>query len=82
MDKAMTLKWYKKLMENGVDKVCHNASYDIGWTKSLGIKPTGKIYDTMIAGALINEDRFSYSLNALSFDYLGEVKSEAQLREK
>ena len=36
----------------------------------------------MIAGALINEDRFSYSLNALSFDYLGEIKSEAQLKEK
>jgi len=82
MDKNMTLKWYKELMENGVDKVCHNASYDIGWTRSLGIKPVGKVYDTMIAGALINEDRFSYSLNALSFDYLGEVKSEAQLKEK
>jgi DNA polymerase I-like protein with 3'-5' exonuclease and polymerase domains len=82
MDKNITLKWFKQLMENGVDKVCHNASYDIGWARSLGIKPTGKIYDTMIAGALINEDRFSYSLNALSFDYLGEVKSEAQLKEK
>jgi len=82
MDKNITLKWFKQLMENGVNKVCHNASYDIGWTRSLGIKPTGKIFDTMIAGALINEDRFSYSLNALSFDYLGEVKSEAQLKEK
>lgn len=82
MDKNITLKWFKQLMENGVDKVCHNASYDIGWARSLGIKPAGKIYDTMIAGALINEDRFSYSLNALSFDYLGEVKSEAQLKEK
>ena len=82
MDKEITLKWFKQLMENNVDKVCHNASYDIGWARSLGIKPNGKIYDTMIAGALINEDRFSYSLNALSFDYLGEVKSEAQLKEK
>ena len=82
MDKNITLKWFKQLMENGVDKVCHNASYDIGWTRSLGIRPTGTIYDTMVAGALINEDRFSYSLNALSFDYLGEVKSEAQLKEK
>ena len=82
MDKNMTLKWYKQLMENNVDKVCHNASYDIGWTRSLGIKTNGKIYDTMIAGALINEDRFSYSLNALAFDYLGEIKSEAQLKEK
>jgi len=82
MDKNITMKWYKQLMESEVDKVCHNASYDIGWTRSQGIKPKGRMLDTMIAGALINEDRFSYSLNALSFDYLGEIKSEAQLKEK
>jgi DNA polymerase I len=82
MDKNITMRWFKSLMENTVDKVCHNASYDIGWTRSQGIKPNGKILDTMIAGALINEDRFSYSLNSLAFDYLGEIKSEAQLKEK
>jgi DNA polymerase I-like protein with 3'-5' exonuclease and polymerase domains len=82
MDPDMTMRWFKELMESTVDKVCHNASYDIGWTRSQGIKPNGKIIDTMIAGALINEDRFSYSLNSLAFDYLGEVKAESQLKEK
>ena len=35
----------------------------------------------MIAAALIDENRFSYSLNALSVDYLGEIKAETELRE-
>ena len=43
MDKNITMKWYKQLMESEVDKVCHNASYDIGWTRSQGIKPKGRM---------------------------------------
>jgi len=35
----------------------------------------------MIAAALIDENRFSYSLNALSIDYLGEIKAETDLKE-
>jgi hypothetical protein len=34
----------------------------------------------MIAAALVDENRFSYSLNALGFDLLGEIKSEEALR--
>jgi hypothetical protein len=34
----------------------------------------------MIAAALIDENRWSYSLNALSVDYLGEVKAENDLK--
>jgi DNA polymerase I-like protein with 3'-5' exonuclease and polymerase domains len=35
----------------------------------------------MIAAPLIDENRFSYSLNALGFDYLKEIKSEQALKE-
>jgi DNA polymerase I len=42
----------------------------------------GKIIDTMVAAAVVNENRFSYSLNSLGFDLLGEIKSEAFLNEK
>ena len=62
-------------------KIFHNAQYDVGWLQASGIKVNGKIVDTMIAAALINENRWSYSLNALSVDYLGEVKAEADLKE-
>ena len=82
LDRAMTMKWYANLMASNADKICHNASYDIGWTQAAGIKVNGKIIDTMIAGAVIDENRRGYSLNALSKDYLGEIKSEVKLREK
>jgi DNA polymerase I-like protein with 3'-5' exonuclease and polymerase domains len=35
----------------------------------------------MVAAACIDENRFSYALNALGFDYLKEVKSEQGLKE-
>ena len=35
----------------------------------------------MIVGALLDENRFSYALNALGRDYLGERKNEAELNE-
>ena len=59
----------------------HNAQYDIGWLSVLGIEVKGRIHDTMVAMALIDENRFSYTLNSISFDYLGEFKSEAKLKE-
>jgi hypothetical protein len=35
----------------------------------------------MIAASLVDENRFQYSLNMLSWDYLGYGKSEAALNE-
>ena len=82
LDPAMTMKWFQKIMSSDADKICHNASYDIGWCRASGIKTNGKIIDTMLAGAIIDENRRGYSLNALSAEYLGEIKSEVKLREK
>ena len=82
LDPGMTLKWFSKIMASDADKVCHNASYDIGWCRAMGIKVNGRIIDTMIAGAIIDENRYSYSLNALSAEYLGEVKVETKLKQK
>jgi DNA polymerase I-like protein with 3'-5' exonuclease and polymerase domains len=82
LDPAMTMKWFQKVMASDADKICHNASYDIGWCRASGIKTNGRIIDTMLAGAIIDENRRGYSLNALSAEYLGEIKSEVKLREK
>ena len=56
--------------------------YDVCWIRALGLSINGKIVDTMIAAALINENRFSFSLNACAKDYLGEIKNETFLNEK
>jgi DNA polymerase I-like protein with 3'-5' exonuclease and polymerase domains len=59
----------------------HNAAYDAGWLRASGFTINGRIIDTMLAAPLIDENRFSYSLNALGFDYLKEVKSEQGLKQ-
>ena len=43
-------------------KIFHNAQYDVGWLEAEGIKVNGEIVDTMVAAAIIDENRFSYSI--------------------
>jgi DNA polymerase I-like protein with 3'-5' exonuclease and polymerase domains len=62
-------------------KIFHNAQYDVGWLRSMGITINGEIIDTMIAAAIIDENRWSYSLNNVARDYLGEIKAETDLIE-
>ena len=59
----------------------HNAQYDIGWLSVLGIEVKGRIHDTMVAAALIDENRYSYTLNSIVHEYLGEFKNEQKLKE-
>jgi DNA polymerase I-like protein with 3'-5' exonuclease and polymerase domains len=81
LDKAIVERWVKKILSLPCDKVFHNAAYDVGWLKATGFTVNGTIYDTMIAAPLLDENRFSYALNSLGFDYLKEIKSEQLLKE-
>jgi len=75
------LKWFKKQVETPhITKIFHNATYDLGWLLHEGIKVQGPIVDTMIAAPLLDENRYTYSLNSLGYDYLGSTKSEKMLR--
>ena len=56
--------------------------YDVGWLHSMGLKVHGRIIDTMIAAPIIDENRFKYSLDALSKDYLNEEKYKYDLQQK
>ena len=76
LDKTKVIKWFKTVAELDCDKVFHNASYDLGWLRSLGITVNGKIHDTMISSALLDENRYSYTLNSLAKDKLGRTKNE------
>jgi DNA polymerase I-like protein with 3'-5' exonuclease and polymerase domains len=81
LDKRIVSKWLKKVFELPCEKVMHNAQYDAGWIKREGFQLNGRIVDTMLIASLLDENRFSYSLNALSFDLLGKTKSEKDLIE-
>ncbi len=75
------LKYIKSVCALPNTKIFHNAQYDLGWLQAMGMKVNGEIVDTMIAAALIDENRRSYSLNNLAFEYLGEIKAETDLIE-
>ena len=81
LDEKIVNRWLKKVFECPADKIMHNAQYDAGWIRRMGFDLKGKIFDTMLIGSLLDENRFSYSLNALAFDYLDKTKSEKLLNE-
>ena len=82
MDRKKTLAWFKDICESDAIKIFHNAMYDVCWIKSMGLKINGQIVDTMIAASLIDENRFRFDLNSLSWDYLGHGKNENALNEE
>ncbi len=83
MDSKVVLKYVKSICEDeSIQKVFHNAQYDIGWLSVLNIEVKGYIHDTMIAAALLNENRYSFTLNSMVSEYLGEFKNESLLKAK
>ena len=80
LDKNRVIKWLKDVCECPADKVFHNAMYDVCWIRAMGITIHGRIYDTMIAASLVNENRFRYDLGSLGWDYVGYGKNETELR--
>ena len=81
LDANRILKWFKKQVSTNSDKIFHNSLYDVGWLKREGIEINGSIKDTLIAAPLLDENRFSYALNALAKSYLASKKDENLLRE-
>ena len=67
LDKRIVSKWLQKVFDLPCEKIMHNAQYDAGWIKREGFTLNGRIIDTMLIGSLLDENRFSYSLNALAF---------------
>ena len=79
MDRKMVLKWLQDVLNTKSDKIFHNAMYDVCWLRALGLTIKGRIIDTMIAAALVNENRLRYDLNGCGRDYVGKGKDESAL---
>jgi|TARA_B100000085_G_scaffold244339_1_gene236762 DNA polymerase I-like protein with 3'-5' exonuclease and polymerase domains len=82
MDRKRTLNWFQDVLDSDATKIFHNAMYDVCWIKSMGLGINGQIVDTMIAASLIDENRYRFDLNSLSWDYLGYGKNETALNEE
>ena len=53
--------------------------YDVCWIQALGLSVSGKIVDTMIASALVDENQMRYDLNNCAKRCTGKTKSESDL---
>ena len=81
MDIKIVLKWFQDILETPSKKIFHNAMYDVCFIRSEGLRIEGTIIDTMIAGSLVDENRFRYDLGSMGRDYVGRGKNEAVLAE-
>jgi DNA polymerase I-like protein with 3'-5' exonuclease and polymerase domains len=81
LEKAKVMDWIKSVCATDNVKLFHNAMYDVCWLRAAGVKINGHIVDTMVMSSLIDENRLSYTLNSISYEYLGEVKDEKALNE-
>ena len=81
MDKSLVIKWFQDVLNTEATKIFHNAMYDVCFIRAAGLKIFGKIVDTMIAGSLVDENRFRYDLGSMGRDYVGRGKNEAVLAE-
>ena len=81
MDRAKVLKWFQAVLYTPATKIFHNAMYDVCWIRALGLSISGKIVDTMIASALVDENQMRYDLNNCSKRYTGKGKDETALYE-
>ena len=81
MDHGMVTRWFQSVLKTPATKIFHNAMYDVCFLRAERFKIEGKIVDTMIAGSLVDENRFRYDLGSMGRDYLGIGKNEAVLKE-
>ena len=79
MDRKKVLKWFQSVLNTDAIKIFHNAMYDVCWLRSLGLTIKGKVIDTMIASAIVDENQLRYDLNNCSRRYIGQGKDEAAL---
>jgi len=81
LDPKFTMRWLKKqLSVPDMNVIMHNATYDAGWLRAEGIEIKGRIIDTMISGALVNENRWSFGLDSMARDFAAVRKNERLLQ--
>jgi DNA polymerase I-like protein with 3'-5' exonuclease and polymerase domains len=81
MDRKKVLDWFQSVLSTPATKIFHNAMYDVCWIRALGLSVNGKIIDTMIASALVDENQMRYDLNNCAKRYTGKGKNETALYE-
>ena len=80
LDRKIVLSYVERIVANATEIIMANAQYDLGWLETLGIRVSCPVRDIQVAEALLNEERYSYSLDNLAKDHLKKAKDENELR--
>lgn len=71
IERKSVIEVLKSVFEDeGIEKTGHDLKTSMGILKKEGISMSGRLYDTEIAGYILNPLRSDYSLENLSFEYL------------
>jgi DNA polymerase I-like protein with 3'-5' exonuclease and polymerase domains len=81
VDADQARRWLSSVLsDERQTKVFAHAQYDLGWAGRDGVKIEGPIVDVQWVEALLDEHRWSYSLDAIAKDRVGSQKDESVLR--
>jgi DNA polymerase I-like protein with 3'-5' exonuclease and polymerase domains len=80
-EKQRNVSYLKEVLALNIDKVFANGIYDLDWLiNGYGWKVGGQWHDIQLAEPLIDENKRSFSLDALAQLYLGEHKRNEALK--
>lgn len=70
-DPKSIIEWKKILEDPGIKKTGHNIKYDIEVLAQSGIELKGVVFDSMVAGYLLNPSSRQYSMDVMALEELG-----------
>lgn len=76
LPREQVLRWANDQLSTNIPKCGANLQYDLGFLWTEGVQVAGPFYDVQIAAPLLDENRFSYSLETLAQERFGEGKNE------
>jgi DNA polymerase I-like protein with 3'-5' exonuclease and polymerase domains len=79
LPKEDVLSWLHRELNRDVPKIGANLIYDLAFLSAAGVNVRGPFYDVQVAEPLLDENRFTYSLDSLAQKYFGEHKVEQTL---
>lgn len=78
--KNSDIEKFRHFFESDIPKICHNGKRDITYLRKYNIELKNIIFDTMIAGYILDSTKDSYEYNDISADFLGEsYKSDEEI---
>ena len=80
LSRDVVITYTKKVVAEADELIMANATYDLGWLEVLGVSASSPVRDIQVAEALLDEEKFTYSLDSIAKKYLKKGKNEKRLQ--